>query len=149
MATTLKQVLDALTPEGPAYAEAAAKLGVGAVPHLRAIVRRNDPLLAGKAVSLAGHIQAPEASDVLFAASRSKVSDLRVAAAHAARHCPADTAEQLLRKLLADADGGVRKVASRTVLARPLPGLRPVLEARERIEPNPRIRKNLQLALKG
>ena len=55
MAVTMQQVLAQIDKDEPDY-ERAAKLGKGALPHLRQIIEADDPMLASKATYAASLI---------------------------------------------------------------------------------------------
>jgi hypothetical protein len=113
MAVKMSQVKAALAPEEPKYKEA-AKLGAGALPHLKKLVHGDDPLMASKATYLAGLIDAEGSGDIVAAAAQSDHVTVRVAAANTAAHVTnADSA--VYEALLADHDVGVRKAAVNSV----------------------------------
>jgi HEAT repeat protein len=118
MAVTMKQVRAALDPEEPDYA-AAARLGPGALPHLQALVRGDDPMLASKAVYLASLIQDERTPAVVEVAAQHADPVVRVAAASAAQNLGGAAAREVLVELVADPDPGVRKVARAAVPEQP------------------------------
>jgi HEAT repeat protein len=113
MAVTMQQVLAQIDKDEPDY-ERAAKLGKGALPHLRKIIEADDPMLASKATYAASLIGGADAIELLGQAANRKEPEVRVAAAHALGNT-SDAPPQLLEKLLGDKDAGVRKLALRTV----------------------------------
>ena len=113
MAVNLKQLRDALNVEEPDYAKA-AKLGAGALPHLKKLVTDDDTMLASKAAYLAGLIDAENSADVVAAAAQSDSVVVRVAAANGAAHI-SNADASLYEGLLADQDAGVRKAVLRSV----------------------------------
>lgn len=115
MQVTMEDVLAALTPEEPGYAAAAARLGAEALPHLAALVRGPDPMLAAKAAYLAGVIGGPGGATVLEEAALAEDPTIRVAAAASVQHLPPPAASNALARLLDDHDMGVRKAALRSV----------------------------------
>jgi hypothetical protein len=116
MAVTMKDVRAVLDPEEPNYKDA-AKLGAPALPHLDALVSSGDPMLASKATYLASLIKDAKAAKIVEKAARSDVPAVRVAAAAAASNL-ADP-EDVLTRLVADADPGIRKVAMKSAIGRP------------------------------
>jgi hypothetical protein len=118
MAVTMKNVRAALDPEEPDY-KAAAALGAEAIPHLRALVAGDDPMLASKAAYLASLIGAEGAGDVLLAAAESPHEAVRVAAADGARNLAAGEASAVLTALVADEHPAVRARARASVPSRP------------------------------
>ncbi len=114
MVVTKQQVIDMLNPDEPNYPEA-AKLGPDALPHLDTLVKTADPLLASKATYLASLIQDEQSIDVLKAAAQSNHPEVRVAAAAGARNLSVTETKDILFKLLADEDIGVREEAMNTL----------------------------------
>ena len=113
MAVNMQQVRSALEPEEPNYGEA-AKLGPDALPHLKRLVRGDDPMLASKAAYLAGLIDSDKSPAVLADAAESSNPAVRVAAASGAAHLSAE-APELFEALLSDDDAGVRRNALKSV----------------------------------
>ena len=113
MAVTMQQVLARIDKDEPDYARA-AKLGRGALPHLRQIVEADDPMLASKAAYLASLIGGADAIELLDQAANRREPEVRVAVAHALRNTK-DAPPKLLERLLGDEDAGVRKLALTTV----------------------------------
>lgn len=114
MSVSMHDVRKVLDPDEPDYA-AAARLGTDSLPHLRALVAGEDPLLAAKAAYTAGLLEGDSGQDVIAAAARSDDAALRVAAAGAAVNLPPESAAAVLNDLVADPDPGVRKVALTSV----------------------------------
>ena len=110
MVVTKQQIIDMLNPDEPNYREA-AKLGPDALPHLDTLVKTADPLLASKATYLASFIQGEQSIDVLKAAAQSEHPEVRVAVAAGARNLSITVVRDVLFKLLADEDIGVREEA--------------------------------------
>lgn len=127
MAVSMEDVRAALDPEEPDY-EAAALLGEGAIPHLRELVEGDDPMLASKAVYLAGLIGGDQASEVIVAAAHRNDAAVRVAAASSTEHLSDEAAERVLVGLVIDSDPGVRKIAHRAVPAKPSTRLEAALD---------------------
>lgn len=117
MAVTLQQVRQVLTADEPNYA-AAARMGVGALPHLRTLVSGPDRLLAAKAAHLATLIDDDKALIVLDAAAASPHPTVRSAVAGGIRNVKRPAASGIISKLLNDPDAGVRKMAVKSAANR-------------------------------
>jgi hypothetical protein len=117
MAVNMEQVRAALNPEEPDYPKAAKQLGAAALPHLEKIIGGTDPSLAAKSAYLAGLIGGGQAASAVAKAARSGDAAVRIAAAAASKHLPADDRETVLLQLVDDADQGVTKVAVRSAPA--------------------------------
>lgn len=137
----MQQVMAYLRPDEPNYAEAAARLGEEAVPHLRTVVTQSDPYLAAKAAYLAGRIGSSQAAEAVRAALNHADPIVRVAAAAAAEHLPLQAAETLLPVALRDSDTGVRRVALEVVPRGATAALRSVLEQVQRTDPDAGLRR--------
>src|SRR5215217_1787761 len=98
MAVKMNQVKAALEAEEPKYDEA-AKLGAGALPHLKKLVAGDDPLIAAKATFLAGLIDAEGSGDVVALAAQRDEVVIRVAAANSAANVT-DADSTLFEQLL-------------------------------------------------
>jgi HEAT repeat protein len=120
----VRRVLDVDEPD---YAQGRT-LGPEAIPHLLALVQRGEPMLAAKAASLAGMIEADGSAEVLRRAAAHPDVTVRVAAAGAARNLPAPEASEVLAHLLIDRDPGVRVVALKSVPDDPAAELRAQVE---------------------
>jgi hypothetical protein len=119
MAVTMEQVLAALNPDEPNYEQAAQGLGPDAIPFLLELVQGDDPGLAAKATSLAGHLGTSRSAEVLATAARRDDPVIRVVAAASLRRLP-DVPQDLAESLLADDDAGVRRLALTSIeVARP------------------------------
>ena len=114
MPVDLEQVKAALRPEEPNYPKAAQQLGAEALPHLESIIGGSDTLLAAKAAYLAGMIGGEQSVAAVAKAARSAQPTVRIAAAAAAAHLPAQHSEAVLLHLVDDADQGVQKLAMRS-----------------------------------
>lgn len=114
MPITMQQILARLDTDEPEYAALAA-LGPEAIPHLKVLVRSDDPGIASKAAYLATLIESDESADVIEAASASPQETVRVAAAAGMRNLTAAKAAPWIERLLDDSDPGVRKQALQTV----------------------------------
>jgi HEAT repeat protein len=110
MPVTMEQVRAVLDPDEPNYHQA-RRLGAEALPHLRELVAAGEPMLASKATYLASLIDAEGSADIINQAAQSPDAVLRVAAAGAARNLPPQEGSDILIRLVADDDVGVRKVA--------------------------------------
>ncbi len=111
---TMQQLRAILDSDEPDYA-LAAQLGPDAFPHIEALIKGDDPMLASKAAYLAGVIRDNRSTAVLGTAARSKHPEVRIAAAAGARHLAAQAASDILLILLEDQDHGVRKTALKSV----------------------------------
>lgn len=117
MPTDMEQVKAALNPEEPDYPKAAQQLGAAALPHLEKIIGGSDTSLAAKATYLAGLIGGDQSAPAVAKAARSSQAIVRIAAAAAAAHLPAQHSDALLLQLVDDADHGVQKLAMRSAPA--------------------------------
>jgi HEAT repeat protein len=108
---TMEQVRAFLDPDEPNYATAAVELGPDAMPYLQELAGGDDPLLASKAVYLAGLIGGDEAQPILNDAVEHSDPTVRVSAAASVQNLDDERALELGRRLLDDDDLGVRKVA--------------------------------------
>lgn len=108
---TMEQVRAFLDPEEPDYATAGVTLGPDALPHLEELAGGDDPMMASKAVYLAGLIGGDDARPILTAAAEHSDPVVRVSAAASVQNLDDDAALELGRRLLDDDDIGVRKVA--------------------------------------
>ena len=117
MPIDMEQVKAALDPEEPDYAKAAKQLGADALPHLEKIIGGSDTSLAAKATYLAGLIGGDRSVPAVAKAARSTQAVVRIAAAAAAAHLPAQHSDAVLLQLVDDADHGVQKLAMRSAPA--------------------------------
>ena len=140
MARTLDDVRAALGAIEPNYPALAAELGPEALPHLAALARDADPLLASKAVYLASLIKDRRAAGVVREGAKSAHAQVRVAAAAAAENLTAASASTVLLPLVADADAGVRKTALRRVPAGATAALRAKVAKLTDADPEPALR---------
>jgi HEAT repeat protein len=108
---TMEQVRAFLDPDEPNYSAAAVELGPDAMPFLSELAGGDDPLLASKAVYLAGLIGGDEAQQILKDAVEHSDPTVRVSAAASVQNVGDEQALELGRRLLDDDDLGVRKVA--------------------------------------
>ena len=145
MPTTMQQVLAQLDVDEPNYTALAA-LGPDAIPHLKVLVRSDDPGVASKAAYLATLIDSNESADVIEAASASSHETVRVAAAAGMRNLAPAQAGPWVEKLLDDDDAGVRKQALQTVSALGMSGLEPKVKKMASSDPEKGIR---QIAKQG
>jgi len=134
----------------PNYPELAARLGLGAVPHLRALI--DDPAVAAKAIYLLSLLPSAESLGGIAVAARSADDSVRVAAAAALGNItslpafdadPAQ-AEGTVRRLLTDPDPGVRKVALRSARAVGPQAVRAALERMASEDPDSQLRRAAQ-----
>ena len=114
MSVTMQQVLDALNPDEPNYAQA-AHLGPEALPHLENIIKTGQPMIASKAAYLVSLIQDKRSTDILKTAAMSKHTVVRVAAAAGTKNIPLNLAKDVLSSLQKDEDAGVRKQAAKSL----------------------------------
>lgn len=114
MPVTMEQVREKLEMIEPDYVDA-AMLGEEAMPFLDRLASGNDPMLAPKAVHVAGLIGGDHAVRVIRKATDSRDPIMRVQAAAVARHLPQEAAEDILLGLLDDTDAGVRNFALKTI----------------------------------
>lgn len=126
MAVKMSQVKAALEPEEPDY-DKAAKLGPDALPHLRKLVKDDDPLMAAKATFLAGLIDEEGSGDIVALAAQSDQVVVRVAAANSAANV-ADADSAIFEELLADNDLGVRKAAVKSIGSADRGDLKPLVQ---------------------
>jgi hypothetical protein len=117
MAVDMEDVKAALYPEELDYPKVAQQLGAAALPHLEKIIGGSDASLAAKAAYLAGLIGGEQSAPAVAKAARSTQAVVRVAAAAAAAHLPAEHSEPVLLQLVDDADPGVQKLAMRSAPA--------------------------------
>src|SRR5262245_9031454 len=117
MPTTMEQVKAALNPEEPDYPKAAQSFGADALPHLEMLIGGSDTSLAAKAAYLAGLIGGEQSVHAVSKAARSAQPVVRIAAAAAAAHLPAQHSDAVLLHLVDDADIGVQKLAMRSAPA--------------------------------
>lgn len=139
MAVSINQVRAALLPEEPDYNKA-AELGPEALPHLRALVRAPDVMLASKATYLASLIDHADAANVVKEAAQSGDAVVKVAAAAAAANLSGSDAAEVLVPLLSDADVGVRKTAVKSVPPDASNELRSALQQQGDREVHPQLR---------
>jgi hypothetical protein len=118
MAVKMEQVKEALDPDEPDYPKAAKQLGADALPHLEELVGSSDTSLAAKAAYLAGLIGGERSAPAVAKAARSGQATVRIAAAAAAAHLPAEHSDAVLLQLVDDVDRGVQKVALRSAPAK-------------------------------
>src|SRR4249920_770513 len=118
MAVSMETVRTALDPDEPDY-PGAARLGAEALPHLAAIVKSDDTMLASKATYLASLIKSPKSGEIVASAAQSDDPVLRVAAAAAVSNLTPSAASAVLTELVGDPDPGVRRVARMSVPDKP------------------------------
>ena len=109
---TKNQVESILAPDEPDY-EAAARLGLAALPYLHELVREDDAMTAAKAAYLAARIGGPDSKDVLETAADSSYPEVRAAVVSATQLLDQDTAARILRRLHSDSDPAVAAYAAR------------------------------------
>ncbi|MFE9933588.1 HEAT repeat domain-containing protein [Streptomyces sp. NPDC005533] len=116
MSATMDDVLAALGPEEPNYSKI-KELGPDCLPHLQALFRGNDSLLASKAAYAASLLPNTEAHDLVVDAAQSDSPALRAAATGGASNLPLPAAAVVLVDLLADREVSVRNKAEAVVAA--------------------------------
>jgi HEAT repeat protein len=107
MPVTKEQIEKYLNVDEPDYTSA-ARLGIGALPHLEVLARNADPGLAAKAVYLASLIAGDASASVIDAAARRDDPVIRVAAAAALGRVSTSQITDTVVRLLADEEIGVR-----------------------------------------
>lgn len=147
MAITMSDVLAALGSEEPDYTAAVA-LGVEAMPLLHTVAQAAEPMLASKAVCLAGKIGGAEAEPVIAAGAEREEGVVQLAVAEA-RGRPALeetlvaasdlSALDLLRTLLNDKEPVVRRAALRVVPGGAEKSLLPLIREMARTDPDPHV----------
>ncbi len=139
MPISMNDVRAVLDPDEPDY-DRARQLGPDALPHLAVLAHADDLMLAAKAVHLAALIGAEDSKELIADAARSAHPVLRVAAAGAARHLPAEAASDIVLILVDDRDQSVQRIALSSVPAAASPALRRRLEELSNSGPGPRVR---------
>lgn len=147
MASEIEEVRRQINVDEPNYPELAARLGPAAIPSLRTLVD-DAPVVAAKATYLLSLLPSAESLSGIQAAARSADDSVRVAAAAAlgnitslpAFGADATPAEDAVRRLLADPDPGVRKVALRSTQAVGPHTVRAALERMASEDPNDQLR---------
>jgi len=91
-------------------------LGPDEVPLLVELLNDEEAWMASRAVYALTRIATPEAVDAIHEASASPRGEVRVAVAASANLLPVPEADQVLTRLLADPDVGVRKYAIGSVM---------------------------------
>lgn len=140
MAITMQQVLARLDTDEPEYA-ALATLGAEAVPHLKVLVRSDDPGIASKAAYLATLIESDESVDVMETACASPHATVRVAAAAGMRNLSTTQAGLWAERMLDDQDPGVRKQALKTIAALGISSLEPKVKNIAAADPEKELRQ--------
>lgn len=139
MAIRLDQVRQLLMRDEPDY-PAAARLGPQLLPHLHALSRGRDKMLASKATYLASLIDHDRAVDILRDAARSPLALVRVAAANGTRNLLRPAASAVILGLLGDRDAGVRKAAIKAASRRSNSALAVKVRDMSRADPVPALR---------
>src|SRR5512142_740526 len=125
MALRLEEGRRRINVDEPDYRRLAATLGAEAVPQLRTLVEEDVAGVASKAAYVLSLLPSPDSLKGLEAAAGNADENVRVAAAAAFANVVSLSAfgggptppEDQLRRLLADPDPGVRKVALRSAQA--------------------------------
>jgi HEAT repeat protein len=147
MPITMQQVLARLDTDEPDYA-ALATLGPEAVPHLKVLVRSDDPGIASKATYLASLIESDESLEVVEAATASPHETVRIAAASGLRNLAPAQAGPTIERLLDDKDVGVRKLALRAVADLGMSGLEPKVKKMAADDPEEGLRQQAKQGLR-
>jgi HEAT repeat protein len=147
MAQAMDEIRAILEPDEPDYAQA-SQIGTAALPFLRELIVRGDPMLASKATYLASLISPKDSVEVLLQAARSPDPAVRVAAASAAANLPGDLASELLQALVIDRDRGVRRIAFNSVRPGVSPELSATIEQASTADPEASIREAAARALR-
>lgn len=137
---SMEDVRTFLDPDEPDYAAAALALGPDAQPDLAELAAGDDPMMASKAVYLAGLIGGDEAPAILTRAAEHPDATVRVSTAATVRNLEGDAALQLGQRLLRDDDVGVRKVAVRSAGQIDSSNVRARLQEVAQADPDERIR---------
>lgn len=114
---TFADVRSILLSQEPDY-DAAVRLGQDAIPHLEEIAEAvyEPPLLAAKAVYLAGRIGGARASRIVASAAQpDQAQAMRIAAAAGVAFLLPELSNPIIRMLLNDEDYGTRKTTLRAV----------------------------------
>ena len=109
--TELRAQLSEIEPSDATF----AGIDAADVEHLLAIMGDEEGWLAERAVYALARFDSASARQALLSAAEDPRMAIRVAAAVAAATVPAAQSDQMLRKLLADPQPGVRKFAVRAV----------------------------------
>ena len=147
MPITMQQVLARLDTDEPDYASLST-LGPEAVPHLKVLVKSEDPGIAAKAAYLASMIESDESLEVVKAASASPHETVRVAAAASMRNLAPAQAGPWVERLLDDKDAGVRKQALRAVADLGMSGLESKVKKMASGDPETGLRKMARQGLR-
>ena len=147
MPVTLDDVARALLPDEANLNQAAAALGVEALPHLRALVTGPDPMLAAKATYVAGLLPHGVGSEIVRDAATRPDKMVRVAAVSALQFLPTEKADTVLPGLLADADPEIRQLAIEAAASHRTPDVNRALEVLSLTDPYPFLRDRSAEAL--
>ncbi len=139
MPVTLEDVVRVIGPVEANLHEAAAGLGVEALPHLRALVMGPDPIFAAKATYVAGLLQNGGSEIVREAATRPDKM-VRVAVISSLQYLSAEEADTILPGLLTDADAEIRQLAIEAAASHPGPEVNRALEVLSLTDPYPYLR---------
>lgn len=110
MVVTMKQVIALLDREEVDY-ETASGLGSEALAHLETLVKKDDPTLAPRAAYLASLIQDNRSFSILMIAAKSRIPEVRIAAANSIPNLPVNAGKHILAVLVNDPDYSVRMKA--------------------------------------
>jgi HEAT repeat protein len=135
MPVTLEDVVRVIGPVEADLNQAAAGLGVEALPHLRALVRGPDPIFAAKATYVAGLLQYGDGSEIVREAATRPDKMVRVAVISALQFLSEEEADTILPGLLTDADAEIRQLAIEAAAFHPGPEVNRALEVLSLTDP--------------
>jgi HEAT repeat protein len=147
MPVTLEDVVRALSPNEANLNQAAAALGVEALPHLRALVTGPDQMFAAKATYVAGLLQHGDGTEIVREAATRPDKMVRVAAISALQFLSTEEAETVLPGLLTDADPEIRQLAIEAAASHLTPEVNRALEVLSLTDPYPYLRDRSAEAL--
>jgi len=147
MSLTLHDVVRVLSPDEADLRQAAAALDSQAIPHLEALVRGPDPMLAAKAAYVAGLLEEAGGMAVVRTAATSPEKMVRVAAVTVAKNLPTDRSVPILQILLTDSDPECRRLAIEATPVQAISQLESELELLSLTDPYPALRESARRAL--
>ena len=129
MALEINELRSLLNRYEPDFRKLAAILQPDDLPQLIELVQGNERTLAARAAYAITLVHDEAAVAALDTAANSSVDTVRIAAASGLKHLKGFDVADLARRLLADEDLGVRKLAIKSAKALGLDALKPALEA--------------------
>ena len=147
MSATMQDVVRFLSPDEADLHQAAAALDPGAIPHLEALVRGPDPMLAAKAAYVAGLMEESGGIEVLRVAASSPEKMVRVAAGTVVGRLAPDRAAPILTILLTDSDPECRQLAIEAVPDEATNEVSKALELLSLTDPYPLLRESARKIL--